>query len=53
MLEGADELDRQQSVFHVYLMLLPAFLIALDPTLAISQYAKKHWQVEQGLRRIT
>ncbi|MCW5965982.1 MAG: hypothetical protein KIT83_18225, partial [Bryobacterales bacterium] len=27
----------------------PDGLFALDPTFAMSQYAKKHWQVEQGL----
>lgn len=30
-------------------LLAPQILPALDPTFALSQYAKRHWQVEQGL----
>jgi signal transduction histidine kinase/ligand-binding sensor domain-containing protein len=31
------------------LLALPLLAPALDPSLALSQYAKRHWQVEQGL----
>lgn len=31
------------------LLTLPLLTWALDPSLALSQYAKRHWQVEQGL----
>ena len=30
-------------------LLTPQSLPALDPTFALSQYSKRHWQVEQGL----
>ncbi len=30
-------------------LLLPVGLFALDPSLSLSQYSKRHWQVEQGL----
>lgn len=33
----------------VWLLLAPGLLRALDPGVAISQYAKRHWQVEDGL----
>lgn len=36
-------------VYALGALLLPASLFALDPTFALSQYAKRHWQVEQGL----
>jgi ligand-binding sensor domain-containing protein/signal transduction histidine kinase len=31
------------------LLLTPALAFSLDPSLAISQYVRQHWQVEQGL----
>jgi ligand-binding sensor domain-containing protein/signal transduction histidine kinase len=34
---------------RLLLFVSPTLAVALDPSLAISQYTKQHWQVEQGL----